>query len=38
LTELLNHLAIKNAALFEFEKALQQEEVAIPQMAITIRS
>jgi hypothetical protein len=35
--ELLNHLAIKNAALFEFEKALQQEETATPQMAITIQ-
>jgi hypothetical protein len=36
--ELLNHLAIKNAALFEFEKTLQQEETAIPQMAITVQS
>lgn len=36
--ELLDQLAIKNASLFEFEKALQKEDTAIPQMAMTAQS
>jgi hypothetical protein len=36
--ESLDQLAIKNASLFEFEKALQQtEENLIPQMVMTIQ-
>jgi hypothetical protein len=36
--ELLDQLAIKNATLFEFEKALEQKDNATPEIVMTIQS